>query len=516
MLEADAGQVEEEILEQGIKFGLKHTKQIEDFLQGIIKRVGKPKIEIDFSEDEEIKKMAKKIIPGIAKKILFAKPLPTKKERLGAFKKIGQEVEKKLIEEKIGKKKREKIIAKTDIVVHQQVSQAIIDQEKRIDGRKLDQIRSLSAKVGILPRVHGSSIFNRGETQSLSVVTLGAPGMEQYLDTMEQSGRKRFMHHYNFPPFCSGETKSLRSTSRREVGHGYLAEKGLKAVLPDQTVFPYTIRLVTEILSSNGSTSMAAVCASSLSMMDAGIPISSPVAGIAIGLASQEDEQGFKKYKVFTDLQDLEDGQGGMDFKVVGTVKGITAIQMDTKTFGLTLPIIHDAFVQAKKARQDVLSIMNKVLDKPRPDLSSYAPQIEVINIDPEKIRALIGPGGRHIKEITEKTEADIDVEQTGKVAITANSKEELAEAVKMVKAITQELKAGDIFKAEITRIVDFGAFAKIAPGREGLIHVSELAKHYVKNPREVVKIGDVIPVKVIEVDRQGRINFSAKDVPSF
>jgi len=518
MIEASALQVGKEVFEEATKFGLKYAKEIEDFFIEIIKKVGKEKIKIDFSEKEEMEKIARESIPEIAKKFLSEKSLISKAERQGIIEKIKEESGKELIKNAIGKEKREKILNLTDKIVHQEISNLILEEGKRIDGRNLNEIRQISAEVSVLPRVHGSALFSRGETQVLSVITLGSPEMEQYLDTMEESGRKRFMHHYNFPPFCSGEVGSLRSTGRRETGHGYLVEKGLKAVLPSQEEFPYTIRVVSEVLSSNGSTSMASVCASSLAMMDAGIPTTSPVAGIAIGLASEEGEadgqhetNDFKRYKVFADLQDLEDGEGGMDFKIIASEKGVVAVQMDTKTKGLTLPVIHEAFVLSQEKIKEILEIVNKILAKPRSEMSPYAPRVVTLSINPKKIKDLIGPGGRHIQEIIKQTGAEINVEQDGTVNITSNEPKNLEEAIEMIEALTREIKVGDIFKAKITRLLNFGAFAEIAPGREGLIHVSELSSKFVKNPADLVKIGDQIQVKVIEIDNLGRINLSAK-----
>jgi len=511
MIEAESFQVEEEVFEESIKQGLKYAGEVEEFLIGIIKRVGKEKIKIELKESEEVEKKAKEVIIPIVEEILFKKPLINKEERLGAIEKIKEKTEEKLTALNISKEKREKIMGRVDLVVHQEITRLIIEKEKRIDGRDLEELRKIDAQVQFLPRVHGSALFQRGETQVLAVVTLGSPEMEQYLDTMEESGRKRFMHHYNFLPFCSGEVSSLRSTGRREIGHGYLVEKGLKAVIPPSLTFPYTIRVVSEVLSSNGSTSMASVCASSLAIMDAGIPVSQPVAGVAVGLASEEGEKDFARYKVFADLQDLEDGEGAMDFKVIGTEKGITAVQMDTKTLGLTLSVIHDAFLLSGKKRLEILGRVNKVLESPRHELSPYAPRVVSLNIDPKKIRDLIGPGGQNINSIIRQTDAEIKVEQDGLVMVTSGDAKKMNEAIEMIKVLTGEIKIGDEFKAKITRIVDFGAFAEIAPGKEGLIHISELSSGYVKHPSDKVKVGDIIKVKVKNIDNFGRLNFSAK-----
>ncbi len=522
MLEAGAKEVSNEIISEAIKYGLKHLEKINNFIKEIQQKVGREKtpLKVDLTGEEalakqELKRITKEIIKKEAPKYLFEQLLKTKEQRIGAAEKIRARLDELLIEKQIGKEKRTKVIEYANKLIYRQVSQAILDKDQRIDGRKLDEIRPINCQVGVLPRVHGSAIFSRGETQVLSIVTLGAPGAEQYLDTMEESGRKRFMHHYNFPPFCSGEVKPLRSTSRRETGHGSLVEKGLLPILPGKEDFPYTVRVVSEVLSSNGSTSMASVCASVLAVMDAGMPIKKIVAGVAIGLASEEDENGFKRYKVLTDIQDLEDGPGGMDFKVIGTSEGVMAIQMDTKTKGLNLDIITQTLESSAEARKKILEKMAQVLEKPRLNLSPYAPRVTVIKIDPDKIRDVVGPGGRVINEIINKTGAMIDIEQDGTVAITSPSDESLKKAASWIKDITREFKAGEVFQGRVTRIMDFGAFVEIVPGQEGMVHVSEMAYRHVEHPGDIVKIGDIVPVKIIEIDKQGRINLSIKALKS-
>jgi polyribonucleotide nucleotidyltransferase len=341
----------------------------------------------------------------------------------------------------------------------------------------------------------------------LSVVTLGSPSDEQILDGMEITGKKKFMHHYNFPPFSVGEAGPLRGPGRREIGHGALAERALLPVLPKTENFPYTTRVVSEVLSSNGSSSMASTCASSLALMDAGVPIKDAVAGIAMGLAS--DEEG--NYKILTDLQDLEDGKGGMDFKIAGTKTGITAIQMDTKTSGLTFEIIEKTFEQAKKARFEILDVMGKAISAPRPELSPYAPRIVTFKIDPDKIRDVIGPGGKIINEIIDHTGVTIDIENDGTVTVCSSNEETLKKAVAWIKNLVQDAEVGEIFQGRVTRIMDFGAFVEIFPHKEGLVHISELAPYRVQRVQDVVKIGDIIPVKVIKIDEQGRVNLSLK-----
>jgi len=482
---------------------------------GIQKKAGRPKVSSkeELTQEKEsvieAKERVKQMVKEKAADYLFAKPLLTKEERVGAIKKLQEDIDKILEEENVGQERRQKALVDLKELAEQEISKHILDTGQRMDGRQLDEIRPIKMSVGLLPRVHGSALFSRGQTQVLSAITLAAPGEELYIDTMEKEEKKRYMHHYNFPPFCSGEARPLRSTSRREIGHGNLVEKGLLPILPPQSDFPYTVRFVSEVLSSNGSTSMSSLCASVLSSMDAGIPISRPAAGIAIGLVSEENSKGFIRYKVLTDIEDFEDGPGGMDFKVIGTEQGITAIQLDTKTKGLTLAIVEEALQRAKQAREEIIAKMKAVLPGPRDHLSPWAPRVEIIHIDPEKIREVIGPGGKVINEIIDKTGATIDVEQDGTISVTSASEESLHKAIQWVKDITREIKVGEIFQARVTRILDFGAFAEIVPGQEGLIHVSELANRFIKHPRDVVEVGDIIPVKVIKVDQQGRIDLS-------
>ncbi len=518
MLEAGAKEIKNEVAAEAIGFSLEYLGKINDFIQEIQTKIGKQKIPLtaDLTDEEvlakaELKKITEDIVKKEGPEYLFAHPLKTKEERIGAAEKIRAKLDGLLLEKQIGKEKRTKAMEYANKLIYQQVSLGILDNNQRIDGRKLDEIRPIDCQVNVLPRVHGSAIFNRGETQVLSIVTLAAPGSEQYLDTMEESGRKRFMHHYNFPPFCSGEVKHLSSTGRREIGHGALAEKGIVPILPLKDDFPHTIRIVSEVLSSNGSTSMAAVCASVLAAMDAGIPLIKPVAGIAIGLASEEDETGFRRYKIITDIQDLEDGPGGMDFKVVGSDEGITAIQMDTKTKGLTLDMIEQILKAATKARQEVLEKMRNVLEKPRLELSPYAPRVMVFKINTDKIRDVIGPGGRVINDIIDHTGAMIDIEQDGSVSVTSQNEESLKKAVDWIKNLTREIAVGEIFSGKVNRIMDFGAFVELIPGQDGMVHVSEMDYRRVENPSDVVKVGDIVQVKVMEVDNQGRINLSMK-----
>jgi polyribonucleotide nucleotidyltransferase len=395
-------------------------------------------------------------------------------------------------------------------ILEQEVSRSIIENSQRVDGRDLDEIRPLFAEVAVLPRVHGSGHFMRGETQVVSIATLGAPGDEQTLDGMEYVGKKRFFHHYNFPPFSVGEVKPLRGPSRRDIGHGALAEKALVPMLPDKEVFPYAVRVVSEVLGSNGSSSMASTCGCTLALMDAGVPIKAPVAGVAMGLATNEKGD----WKVITDLQDLEDGAGGMDFKIAGSSAGITAIQMDTKTHGLTKEMVMETISRAKEARLRILNTLTATIAEPRKELSPYAPRIITLRINPELIGDVIGPGGKMINEIIDTTGVQaIDIEDDGLVMITSVGGEPAAKAKEWIERLTKEVVAGEIFTGKVTRLMEFGAFVEILPKKEGLVHISELAPWRVEKVGDIVKVGQEVKVKVKEIDDMGRINLSMKAV---
>jgi polyribonucleotide nucleotidyltransferase len=386
----------------------------------------------------------------------------------------------------------------------------ILDNGLRPDGRDLKTIRPITCEVGLLPRTHGSALFTRGQTQVLSVVTLGSPGEEQVLDGLGFVESKRFMHHYNFPPFSTGESKPLRGPGRREIGHGALAERAVAAVIPSQEEFPYTIRAVSDVLSSNGSTSMGSVCGTTLALMDAGVPIHAPVAGVAMGLITGEGERA-GKWAVLSDIQGIEDALGDMDFKVAGTADGVTALQMDIKVKGITYEIMAKALEQAREGRLFIMEKMLDAIEAPREELSEYAPRIQTIKINPDKIGAVIGPGGKTIRKIQEETEAKIDIEDDGTVHIAATSAESMQAAMDAVRALTEEVEVGRIYTGTVKRLVDFGAFVEILPGKEGLVRTSQLADYQVSRPEDVVSIGDEITVMVIEVDQQGRINLSRR-----
>jgi polyribonucleotide nucleotidyltransferase len=381
----------------------------------------------------------------------------------------------------------------------------ILKENIRPDGRSRTEIRPISIDVGVLPRTHGSGLFSRGQTQALTIATLGSTSDEQIIDGLSGDESKRYMHHYNFPPFSTGETKPLRGPGRREIGHGMLAERALVAVIPSQEEFPYTIRLVSEILSSNGSTSMAATTGSTLALMDAGVPIKAPVSGIAMGLITGEDGE----YAILTDIQGVEDALGDMDFKVAGTRAGVTAIQMDIKVQGLTKEIMAEALAQARDARLFILDKIDQVIPEPRKELSPYAPRITRIQINPDKIGTVIGPGGKMIKKIIEESKATIDIEDDGSVFIASPSREATDKAIGMIQGLTAEVEVGKQYKGTVKRIMDFGAFVEVLPGKEGLVHISQLAPHRVERVEDVVQVGDQLDVKVTEIDSLGRINLS-------
>ena len=512
MIEASAREVSEEDIVAAFEFGKKYIQKIIEFQESIAKEVAPKKREVSLFEiDESLKPEIDSFLDPRLEDALFTE---FKKERVGALNELKEELVSSL-KEKHEDISKDSISAaldyfeeKTDAVVHKNV----LEKERRVDERKLDEVRSLRCDTSFLPRTHGSGMFMRGNTHSLATVTLGPPGDEQIIDEMEEEYKKRFMFHYNFPAFSVGEVAPMRSPGRREIGHGALAEKALEPVIPSKEDFPYTIRVVSEILSSNGSSSMASACAGSLALMDAGVPITKPVAGIAMGLMTGSEGE----HKVLTDIQGPEDHYGDMDFKVAGTADGVTAIQMDVKIEGVTIEILQKTLIQAKKARLEILDAITKTLKGPRESLSPHAPRILVVQINPEKIRDVIGPGGKVINKIIEDTGVlSIDIEDDGKVYVAAapGGSEGGDKAISIIKNITREIKIGEIFTAKVVKVADFGAFVELTPRHEGLVHVSELSDHFVKNVEDVVKMGDNIRVKVIRIDEQGKIALTAKNV---
>lgn len=384
----------------------------------------------------------------------------------------------------------------------------IIEKERRVDNRKLDEVREIDCEIGVLPRVHGSALFTRGQTQALVITTLGSVRDEQSIDTLEEDASRKFYLHYNFPPFSVGDVKPRRSQSRREIGHGALAEKAIKALIPNETSFPYTIRVVSEILESNGSSSMAAVCGTSMSLMDAGVPIKEPVAGVALGLVKEKDN-----YKILTDILGMEDHYGDMDFKAAGTVKGITAIQMDLKIDGVSIDILRDILERSKIGRHYILNKMNKVISKAKEELSDYVPKMFIMKVNPDKIGNVIGPSGRNIKRIIEETDTGIDIKDNGEIFITADTMEKIDKAKYLIEGLVKEVKVGEIYSGKVKRITKYGAFIEILPSVEGLLHISNLCHYHVDKVEDIINTNDVVQVKVIGVDQQGKIDLSKKEL---
>ena len=506
MLEAGADEMPEEVMLSAIEFGHKYVQKIIEFQEQIAKEIGNQKRKIEISEpDEKFRKDALDFLNNDLEKFIYEKDKQKRSKNLdGLKKKFIEYVEKSYPNDESKIRYAYTILEEeTDRIVHKN----ILEKEMRPDGRKLDEIRSLNCEAAVLPCTHGSGLFQRGETQALSVLTLGAPDDEIIIETMEIDEKRRFMHHYNFPPFSVNEVKPMRGPGRRDIGHGALAEKAIFPLIPQKETFPYAIRVVSEILSSNGSSSMASVSGASLALMDGGVPIKRAAAGIAMGLIMESE----KKYKILTDIQGPEDHYGDMDLKVAGTKKGVTAIQMDVKIEGVTAEILKESFEQAKKARMQILEIMDKVISAPRENLSPYAPRIITIQINPDKIRDVIGPGGKVINAIIKETGVDINVEDDGLVYVTSVDQKSGEKAAEWIRNIVREAKAGEVFSGKVTRIFPFGAMVEILPGQEGLVHISKLAPFRVRNVEDIVKIGDIVSVKVEEIDRQGRINLSLK-----
>ncbi|MGG3843111.1 polyribonucleotide nucleotidyltransferase [Anoxybacillus kestanbolensis] len=506
MVEAGANEVPEEIMLEAIMFGHEEIKRLIAFQEDIAAKVGKEKMEVVLYElDAQLEAEIRARVEGEIKR---AVQVPEKLAREAAIEQLKSEVvasyEQQEADEETIKQVKE-ILYK---LVKEEVRRLITEEKVRPDGRKVDEIRPLSSAVGLLPRTHGSGLFTRGQTQALSVCTLGALGDVQILDGLGIEETKRFMHHYNFPPFSVGETGAMRGPGRREIGHGALGERALEPVIPSEKEFPYTIRLVSEVLESNGSTSQASICASTLAMMDAGVPIKAPVAGIAMGLVKSGEH-----YTILTDIQGMEDHLGDMDFKVAGTEKGVTALQMDIKIKGLSREILEEALQQARKGRLEILKHMMQTISEPRKELSKYAPKILTMQINPDKIRDVIGPSGKQINKIIEETGVKIDIEQDGTIFISSVNEEMNQKAKKIIEDIVREVEVGQVYLGKVKRIEKFGAFVELFSGKDGLVHISELAEERVGKVEDVVSIGDEILVKVTEIDKQGRVNLSRKAV---
>ena len=506
MIEAGADEIPEDIMLEAIMAGHREIQKITEFIKGIVAEIGKPKFTYESFD------VAPELYDAIAEfakdKMYDAVQAVDKEDRDAKLEVLQAEIEEYL-KEKYGEA-YEEIAPKVGDAIYKlekkTVRHMILEEHKRVDGRALDEIRPLSAEVDVLPRVHGSALFSRGQTQVMSIVTLGTIGDEQELDGLDEETSKRYIHHYNFPPYSVGEARPSRGPGRREIGHGALAERALAPVIPSQDEFPYTIRVVSEILSSNGSTSQGSICGSTMALMAAGVPIKEPVAGISTGLVTDETDRN--RYIMLTDIQGLEDFFGDMDFKVAGTKNGITAIQVDIKIDGLTREIIKEAFERTRVARMYILNeVMLKAIPEPRKELSKYAPKIISMKIDVDKIKDVIGSGGKTINKIISDTGVKIDIEEDGSVFIAGTDSEAAEKAKSIIDAITMDLEVGNIYIGKVTRIMNFGAFVEIAPGKEGMIHISKLAKERVEKVEDVVSIGDEVKVKVIEIDNQGRVN---------
>ncbi len=507
MVEAEANEVSEEVMLEAIMFGHDEIKLIVAKQEELVALAGKPKMEVKLhAVNAEVNQAVREYAEA---RLVEAIRIPEKHARQDAIDAIEEEAvahfEEIYAEDKSLLDDVKEVLHD---IVKEEVRRLITVDKVRPDGRGLSEIRPIECDVSLLPRTHGSGLFTRGQTQALSICTLGALGDVQILDGISLEESKRFMHHYNFPPFSVGEARPLRAPGRREIGHGALGERALSKVIPSESEFPYTIRLVSEVLESNGSSSQASICASTMAMMDAGVPIKAPVAGVAMGLIKEGDH-----FSILTDIQGLEDHLGDMDFKVAGTAEGVTAIQMDIKIDGIDRSILTQALEQAREGRMIILGKMLDVIKQPRTNLSQYAPKILVLHINPDKIRDVIGAGGKIINKIIEETGVKIDIEQDGTVFIASSNEEMNQKARQIIEGIVKEVVVGEIYVGTVKRVEKFGAFVEILPNKEGLVHISQLAAERVVKTEDVVKVGDQITVKVTEIDQQGRVNLSRKAV---
>ncbi len=513
MVEAGCNECPDTDVVTAMKYGGQQLQPLLDFIAKITAEVGQTKQDLNANLSEKettlraIEKEVEEFVGTKSDEWIFGTPKKDRKERVALIEKFSVAVAEMLKAKEVDEGIQKIILGRVKIYVEKYITLQILNKDQRLDGRSLFDIRDLSVEVGLLPRTHGTGLFQRGDTQVLSIVTLGAPGDVQTLDTMEEEGTKRYMHHYSDTPATYGETGPLRGPGNRAIGHGALAERALEPMLPSAEDFPYAMRVVSEVLGSNGSSSMASTCGSTLALMDAGVPLKKPVAGIAMGLAS--DDKG--RWKVLTDLQDVEDGPGGMDFKITGTRDGVTAIQMDTKTDGLNWEIVAQTFKQSREARLQILDKMATIIAAPRAEMSKYAPRIETIMINPDKIRDVIGPGGKMINKIIAETGVQIDIEDSGKVLVTSSDSVGMQKAKDWIKQLTHEVTAGEVYEGTVVRMEDFGAFINILPGQDGMVHVSDIAWARTNKPSDVMKLGDKIKVVVKEVDAMNRVNLSMK-----
>ena len=509
MVEAGAQEVSEEVLVEALSRAHQRIRELVEMIDELVAKVGRPKS--DYPHVGVPAEIKQAVADLALERVDRAFREADKAQRDRQLDDLKAEVQ-----EQMGSRfpdRAQDISAAFESVLKGAVRRAILNEGIRPDGRGLDEIRPIWCEVGVLPRTHGSAVFTRGQTQALSIATLGTSSDQQRLDGLGLAEFKRYMHHYNFPPFSVGEARPLRSPGRREIGHGALAERAVKVMLPPESEFPYTIRVVTEILSSNGSTSMASVCGSTLALMDAGVPIKAPVGGIAMGLVT--DDQDSSRYAILSDIQGMEDALGDMDFKVAGTRRGVTALQMDIKVSGLTPEVFRRALEQARRGRMHILDKMEAAIPSPRQVMSTFAPRITTIHIHPDKIRDVIGPGGKTIRRIQEETGCQIDVEDDGTVSLATVDEEAMNRAVAMIRDLTESVEVGRIYKGKVVRIMPFGAFVEILPRQDGLVHISQLAEQRVNRVEDVVNIGDEIMVKVTEIDDRGRVNLSRKQAIS-
>lgn len=505
MIEAGGNEIDEETMIKAIEFGFEAGQKIIAFQEEAMAKFGKIKEEpVLFAVDEELENDVKAFASDMVKEAMY---IMDKDERNAAMDEVNNKVFAEFEEKYEGKEGDIKEVLYT--MQKKVVRNMLLHDKRRPDGRAFDEIRPLSCEVSILPRTHGTGLFTRGLTQVMTVATLGSVGDIQILDGIDEAESKRYMHHYNFPAYSVGEVRPLRGPGRREIGHGALAERALEPLIPSEEEFPYTIRLVSEVLSSNGSTSQASVCGSTLALLDAGVPIKRPAAGIAMGLITSED---LTEEEVLTDIQGIEDFFGDMDFKVAGTEVGITSIQVDTKLKGLSFNVVKTAIKNARKARMVILEKINECIDAPREDVSKYAPKTSIMKINPDKIRDVIGAGGKVINKIIEDTGVKIDIKEDGTVFVSSVDHEGVAKAINIIEGLTKEVEVGEVYLGKVTKIATFGAFVEILPNKEGLVHISKLDKERVNKVEDVVSVGDEILVKVTEIDNQGRINLSRKD----
>ncbi len=503
MVEAGAQQVTEELMLDALHAGHAEVQKVIALQEQMRAEIGKPKRDypVHVVSDELKSAVKAKVGNRITETI---KTSGAKSERNVAL----DELKKEIVAAFAETDPAADVAEAFEDTVKRDLRAMILNEQRRADGRDYTTIRPISVETGLLPRAHGSGLFTRGETQVLTIATLGMPSESQKIDTLSPEDEKRYMHHYNFPPYSVGETRPMRGPGRREVGHGALAERALEEVIPDQTDFPYSIRLVSECLSSNGSTSMASVCGSTLALMDAGVPIKAPVAGVAMGLITEGE-----RYAILTDIMGVEDFLGDMDFKVAGSAKGITALQLDLKLQGVPPQLLHEALMQARTARLFILDKMLQVMPEPRPDISQYAPRITSTKIDPEKIGALIGPGGKNVRKLQEEFGVKVDIEEDGTVFISSVNREGTLLALERIRGMTETPKVGNIYTGKVVRIEDYGVFVEIAPGMDGLVHVSQLSDEMVRNPRDVVQMGDDVMVMVTAIDEAGKIRLSRQAV---